>query len=203
MTAENDEAIVCAVQDGQKEAFGRLVDRHKERVYAMLMRLTGDPQAAEELAHEAFVRSYRNLKNFRGKSRFSTWLTQIAINLARDHIRERQRSKAVSLEAILERDPDTLQFAERRSHYDPLAEVSARDMIEKFEIALRELPQNYREVFVLHHIQDVSYEDIAAATGDSVGSLKVRAHRARKLLKDKLFPEETSVTPEDILRQKR
>jgi len=199
MAAHNDEAIVRAVRNGRKEAFAGLIDGHKESVYGTLMRLTGDPQVAEELAHETFVRAYQNLKSFRGESRFSTWLIQIAINLARDHVREHRRNKTVSLEAMLERDPDAPVFAERRLHCNPLREVSLRDMVVRLEIALRELPSSYREIFVLHHVQDISYEDIAALTGDSVGSLKVRAHRVRKLLRERLFTETNHLTPEDVM----
>jgi RNA polymerase sigma-70 factor (ECF subfamily) len=74
MNFDPDEAIVRAVQDGQIEAFAGLVDRHKDRVYGMLMRLACDPQVAEELAHETFVRAYQGLHNFRGDSQFGTWL---------------------------------------------------------------------------------------------------------------------------------
>jgi len=77
-------------------------------VYALVARLTGDSLAAEELAHETFVRAYRGLGRFRGDARFSTWITQIAVHLVRDRIRERQRSKTVSLDALLERDSDSL-----------------------------------------------------------------------------------------------
>ena len=186
---DNDETIVRAVQTGETEAFAHLVDRHKERVFAVLVRLTGDPGAAEELAHEAFVRAYRGLGRFRGEASFGTWLTQIAIHLARDRVRERQRTKTVSLEALLERDHEAPVFTETRPEYDPLAELDGREMSDRFESALRELPQSYREAFVLFHVQEVPYETIAKMTGDSVGSLKVRVHRARRLLKEKLFPD--------------
>ncbi|MFH0779003.1 MAG: sigma-70 family RNA polymerase sigma factor [Candidatus Eisenbacteria bacterium] len=198
MIAQDDETVVQAVQDGQKEAFAGLVERHKESVYGTLMRLTGDPQVAEELAHETFVRAYQSLASFRGEARFGTWLIRIAINLARDHLRERRRDRTISLEAMLERDPDSPVFVEHRAGSDPSSEVGARDLVEQFETALRELPDGYCEVFVLHHVQSMSYEDIAAATGDSVGSLKVRAHRARKLLRERLFPESKVVTPENV-----
>jgi RNA polymerase sigma-70 factor (ECF subfamily) len=189
MTIERDEAAVRAVRRGEKEAFAVLVNRHKESVYGMLMRLTCNRQAAEELAHETFVRAFRRLSSFRGESRFSTWLIQIAINLARDYAREQGRNRVVSLDAMLEQDPDSPVLAEAYSRSDPLNEMEESELIEQFENALEELPQSYREVFVLRHLQNVSYEDIAEATGDSVGSLKVRAHRARKLLKERLFPE--------------
>lgn len=195
---DKDEAIVRNVLDGQTEAFAKLVDRHKERVFAVLMRLMADPDVAEELAHETFVRAYRGLPNFRGESSFGTWLVQIAIHLARDHVRQRQRNRFVSLDALLERDADDPQLADRRPHRDPLAEIGEKETMKRFHQALNELPANYREVFVLYHIEDMSYEDIAELTGDSVGSLKVRAHRARKLIKESLFPETKSVTARNV-----
>ncbi len=199
MADQNDETIVRAVRNGRTDAFADLVDHHKESVYGTLMRLTADPQLAEELAHETFVRAYRSLAGFRGESRFGTWLIRVAINLARDHVRELKRNRTVSLEAALERDPDSMAFAERRPHGDPLSEADSGDLLERFEDVLHELPPSYREAFVLHHVQDMSYEDIAVLTGDSVGSLKVRAHRARKLLREKLFPEADHTHPRDVM----
>ncbi len=195
----NDQTTVKAVQAGDREAFATLVNRHKDRVYGVLLRLMADGQVAEELAHEAFVRAYRGLDGFRGQSQFGTWLIQIAVNLARDHIRARKRSNVVSLDALLEQDTDTAVLEDRRPQYDPLAEISEREMRKQLETALQELPPGYREVFVLHHIQNIPYDEISKITGDTVGSLKVRAHRARAILKDKLFPDATRMTPEDIV----
>ena len=194
---DNDMNIVRSVLEGQTEAFAILVDRHSERVYAVLMRLLADPQAAEELAQETFVRAFQGLANFRGESQFGTWLVQIAVNLARDHIKGRRRSRFESLDAVLERDPDHPMFVDSRSRSNPLSELYENEMIKQFEIALAELPPSYREVFVLHHLENMSYEDIAETTHDSVGSLKVRTHRARKLLKERLFPEAREMTPKE------
>lgn len=196
---ESDEAIVRAVRAGDTEAFARLIDRHEERVFAVLVRLTGDRQAAEELAHETFVRAYRGLGHFRGDASVGTWLVQIAIHLARDRVRERSRSKSVSLDALLEREADAPVFAETRPQYDPLSGLSERETAERVEAALQELPPSYREAFVLFHLQEMPYEAIAETTGDSVGSLKVRVHRARKLLKEKLFPGAVKLAPEDAV----
>jgi RNA polymerase sigma-70 factor (ECF subfamily) len=199
MMAQSDETIVSSVQNGQTEAFEVLVDRYKDTVYGMIMRMTGDPQVAEDLAQDTFIRAYRGLSTFRSESRFSTWLVQIAVNLVRDHIRRRRRNRETSLDAMLERDEDAAIFIDKASWRDPLEEISERDLMKRFESALKGIPPNYREVFVLHHIQNMSYEDIAAFTGDSVGSLKVRAHRARKLLKEMIFPEEKQLTPNDVV----
>jgi RNA polymerase sigma-70 factor (ECF subfamily) len=195
---DNDISIVRSVQEGQTEAFAGLVNRHRERVYAILMRLVADPQTAEELAQETFVRAFQGLTNFRGESRFGTWLVQIAVNLARDHIRGRQRSRFESLDAALERDPDQAVFVDTRSQSNPLSELYENEMIKQFEIALAELPPSYREVFVLRHIENMSYEDISDSTHDSIGSLKVRAHRARKLLKERMFPDAREMAPEEL-----
>ena len=203
MIVDKDQTIVRAVQNGQTESYAILVDRHKDQVYGMLMRLTGDPQAAEELAHETFVRAYQALGGFRGDSRFATWLTQIAVNVARDRVRELQRNRFVSLDELLERDADAPVFADNRPHYDPLAEVSERDLLKRFERALQTLPAAYREIFLLHHMQGISYEDIAKTTGDSVGSLKVRSHRARKILKEALFSGSEPAPSEDAADEKR
>jgi RNA polymerase sigma-70 factor (ECF subfamily) len=195
----DDQTIVKAVQAGDREAFSVLVNRHKDRVYGVLMRLSADPQLAEELAHEAFVRAYRALDSFRGQARFGTWLVQIAVNLARDHFRARRRVDVVSLDALLERDTDAAVLEDTRPQTDPLSEISEREMRRDFERALQELPPAYREVFVLHHLQNIPYDEIQKITGDSIGSLKVRAHRARRILKDKLFPDARRMSPEDVV----
>ena len=195
---DQDEPIVREVQAGQTEAFAGLVSRHKDKVYAMLLRLVRDPDAAEELAQETFVRAWRGIGGFRGQALFGTWLVQIAIHLARDRMRERRRGRTVSLDELLENTADESILTDTRQGRDPLSEISDRDMVKRLEAALGDLPPNYREVFVLHHIQDVPYEEIASMTGESVGSLKVRAHRARKLLREAISPGAQFVAPEDL-----
>lgn len=186
---DRDESIVREVQAGRTDAFAELVDRHKDRLYAILLRLTGDRDAAEELAQEAFVRAWRGIDGFRGQSLFGTWLVQIAIHLARDRVRERRRDRTVSLDELLERNTDDSLFPDARAAGDPLDGLADRDMIRRLETALEDLPHAYREVFVLRHMEDVPYEEIATMTGDTVGSLKVRAHRARRLLREAISPD--------------
>jgi RNA polymerase sigma-70 factor (ECF subfamily) len=199
MTATSDEDIVRAVQSGRKDAYAELVNRHKDTVYGVLRRLLRDPDVAEELAHETFVRAWRGLGAFRGEALFSTWLVQIAVHLARDRVRERQRSRTVSLDELLDRDADDSELPDSRSYSDPLAEIAARDTARRLESALEGLPATYREVFVLHHVNELPYDEIATITGDSVGSLKVRAHRARRLLREALFADTRRGAREDIV----
>jgi RNA polymerase sigma-70 factor, ECF subfamily len=196
---DRDEPIVREVQAGRSQAFAELVSRHKDRVYAIMLRLVGDPDAAEELAHESFVNAWRGIGGFRGHALFGTWIVQIAIHLARDRMRERRRIRTVSLDEMLEKSTDDSVLADMHGARDPLLEISDRDMLRRLKAALGELPHSYREVFVLHHIEDVPYEEIASMTGDSVGSLKVRAHRARKLLKEAMAPDAEFVAPDDTV----
>lgn len=184
-----DAEIVREVQSGRTEAYARLVDRHRDRVFAVLLRLSGDRDVAEELAHEAFIKAYRGLGGFRGDAQFGTWIIQIALHLARDRVRRQRQRTVVSLDELREQQENASALVETRSSFDPVEDLSARELKDRLETALERLPPSYREVFVLHHLEDVPYEEIARATGDSVGSLKVRAHRARKLLKDALFSD--------------
>ncbi len=180
----SDEQIVESVRGGDTEAFRHLVERHQNTVYGMLLRLVNDPDSAEELAQETFVRAYRSLSGFRGEARFSTWLVQIALHAARDRQRSKERTKIISLNELEERRGHEAKLEETRSAFDPLAELSESEFNARLQKGLESLPADYREVFVLRHLEELGYEQIAALTKSSVGSLKVRSHRARKLLRE-------------------
>jgi len=186
---DNDTAVVEAIKAGNIDAYRQLVDRHKRKLYGVMMRLVGDPDVAEELAQETFVKAYTGISGFRGNSSFGTWLVQIGVHAARDHIRRTQRfrdRRVVSLEAYREEHGDVSDPADTRAASDPGSELEGKEAAELVQHALGQLPPEYREVLVLKHFENWPYERIAEETGDSVGTLKVRAHRARKLLKDRL-----------------
>ncbi len=183
---QSDEQIVDAVCGGDTEAFRFLVGRHQDTVYGMLLRLVSDSECARDLAQETFVRAYRSLGGFRGDSRFSTWLVQIAIHAARDHQRSKGRSKVISLSELEERRNPEAAIRETRSAFDPMLQLEERELSQRLQEGLKRLPEGYREVFVMRHMEEMSYEDISTLTGNSVGSLKVRSHRARKLLREYL-----------------
>jgi RNA polymerase sigma-70 factor (ECF subfamily) len=186
----DDSAVVQAVRDGDTEAFRLLVERHQGRLIAVLFRLVGNRDLAEELAHETFVKAFKGLGSFEGRARFGTWLIQIGIHAARDHLRRTRklrRQGIVSLDALrearaTEADPEDPSWAA-----NPMAALRNNETGDMIQTALGTLPADYREVLLLKHLEGWSYEDIAALTGDSIGTLKVRAHRARKLLKAELL----------------
>ena len=182
----DDTQAIAAVRGGETEAFRFLVERHQNRVFGVIHRLTGDLDLTEELAQEAFVRAYRGLPTFRGESGFGTWVVQIAIHAARDAAKNRNKLSLVSLEDNPALGESVGAVADTRPEYDPLEQLAAKELEIRLERNIHSLPPLYREAFVLRIIEERDYEEIAQLTGDSVGSLKVRVHRARGMLKDDL-----------------
>lgn len=176
----SDAQIIAAVLAGDHEAYRHLVERYQDRVFGVLLRLVGDRDVAEDAAQEAFVKAYLSLPRFRGESAFGTWLVQIAIHAARDRVRRRQRRwerELVDEDGSVDvpsPGPDALVNLVRDEDLDHMLQ------------ALQQLPEEYREVLVLKHLEEWSFEEIAQHAQASVGSLKVRAHRARRLLRQAL-----------------
>ena len=189
---DGDASEVRAARDGDARAFRRLVERHADTTFALLLRLVGDRDLADELAQETFVRAWRGLGGFRAESRFRTWLLQIGVNLAREHRRRSARGPhVVSLESLKDdvagsRTPRVPTIDAN----DPVERLRRRDLANRLEQALRKLPADYREAFVLKHVQGIPYETISRMAGVSVGALKVRVHRARTKLRAWLLADE-------------
>jgi RNA polymerase sigma-70 factor (ECF subfamily) len=181
---DEDRIAVEAVRRGSMDRFRDLVDRHGDAVYATLRRLAGSPELAEELAQETFVRAFEHLDEFRGEAGFRTWLVQIALNLVRDRRRRARRSPAViSLEELRARSHGRDDPPEQRPSVEPIARLAQREISARLERELDRLPADYREAFVLKHVEGLPYEEIARVTGQTVGCLKVRVHRARARLR--------------------
>lgn len=185
--ADEDLSTVAAVRRGATEAFRDIVDRHGDLVYSVLRRLVGSPDLADELAQETFVRAYQGLDGFRGEALLRTWLVQIAINLVRDRRRAAGRSpRVVSLDELRERSSDDGEPRDERAMAEPVGRLARREVSSRLQRELERLPLEYREAFVLKHVEGLKYEEIARITGQSIGCLKVRTHRARVRLRQAL-----------------
>jgi RNA polymerase sigma-70 factor (ECF subfamily) len=190
-SGDADRTAVREVQGGDTEAFRPLVARHQGRIYSIIFKMVGDPALAEELTQDTFVHAFRGIGGFRGEAQFGTWLVQIGLHVVRDHIRREQvirKRGEVPLDSLGGEGDETRYLADPRSSSDPLAALGEKELKERVARALDLLPHEYREVLVLKHFEGWSYGEIAARTGCSVGSLKVRAHRARRLLREQLAP---------------
>ncbi|MFO7564464.1 MAG: sigma-70 family RNA polymerase sigma factor [Enhygromyxa sp.] len=172
----DDEALVeRAGNGGDKAAFAELVRRHQGKVRGLLLRLTGNPTLADDLAQEVFLRAYRGLVGFEGRSRFSTWIYRIAYNVFLNH---RARSKELAaLPQGFESSAAAPEGELSPGRYDIRSDLAA---------AIVRLPERYRVVVTLHYLEDVSYPEIAEILDLPLGTVKTHLHRAKKLLRDHL-----------------
>jgi RNA polymerase sigma-70 factor (ECF subfamily) len=170
---DDEEAIVRQCLSGDTQSYSILVDRYKTMIYNLAYRMVGDEDTAKDLAQECFIAGYSGLAQFRFSSKYSSWIYSIALNKCRDHLR--LTKETVSTDEIADILPDRGISPERA--------VSAGQDKDLLQRALNDLPADYREVLILKHIEELSYEEISVITGLGVSALKVRAHRGREMLR--------------------
>jgi len=166
--------LVQEAQAGDLRAFERLYRENERRVFALCMRLSSNPELAEELTQVVFIRAWRKLGSFRGQSSFSSWLYPLTVNVARSERRARMR---------------------RLARVFPTDDVAALEPTPKaptpeagfdLEKAMAALPPGARAVFVLHDVEGRTHEEIASLLGLASGTSKAQLHRARRLLREAL-----------------
>ncbi len=166
-----------ATQSVSTVDFNDLVVEHQRRVYRVLLAILRDPDAAETLTQECFLRAYNGLRDFRGDASVATWLVRIAVNLARDHMRSRRVSFWRRLVAGTE-EADAATAAQADWRPSPERDLVAREQLAAVWSAAQTLPQQQRTVFVLRFVEDMSLEEIAVATSLRVGTVKAHLFRA-------------------------
>jgi len=180
MPDELDELVVAA-REGDRVAFERLVRATSADTYTLALRLTANEEDARDVMQEAYLRAFRGLRKFRGDAQFTTWLYRITANCASTHLGRRARHQ--NDELVPDSDPE-------EQHHDRIPELRAEsaDLRARLQDAIRLLPPKLRAVVVLRDVYDLPHEDIAAELGISESAAKVRLHRARRRLREELFP---------------
>ncbi|MEO0225658.1 MAG: sigma-70 family RNA polymerase sigma factor [candidate division WOR-3 bacterium] len=171
---EEDAKLVARVKMGDLTAFDELVQRHEVRIYNLCYRMLHDQNDAHELAQDTFVKAYRAIGKFDGRSSFSTWLYRIAVNNCINFLKK--RPKELNLESSYE----------GISSYNPEATYRRRIMSKILHKAIEMLPEVQRAVFTLKQIEGLSYKEIADHLGKSVGTIKASHHQAVINLKNYL-----------------
>jgi len=185
---EAEATLIRRIRNGERELFYELVKPYERRVYAATYAILRNEADAEDAAQEAVLKAFKNFRQFREEARFSTWLTQIAVNEAR--MRRRREHPDVMEPLADQRDEDgsyvPRDFADWREI--PSETLERKEVREKLIEALATLGERYREVFVLRDVQQLSIDETAKALGISIASVKTRLLRARLMLRDLLAP---------------
>ncbi len=179
-----DEDLVIQAQAGDEAAFTELVHRHEHRVYTLALRMLHNPADAEDALQETFISVLHGLKNFRGESTFATWLYRIAYNATL--MRLRKPPAAASLDAVIENDESAMPRELADWSHGPEAALLNKETREAMDTAVATLPETLRSVFLLRDVDGLSTEEVATVLNISTNAAKVRLHRARLALRDKL-----------------
>ena len=166
----SDEMTMRAVQADHVDQLGVLFRRHSRRVFVQCLRLVGDPDVADDMVQETFLRVLRHRASFRGSARFTTWLHRIASNVCLDHLRGRRRPVSNDVDSEASQAVTVFQPTES-------------DGVSVLRSALDKLSQDKRELLTMCRLEGLSYADAAERLGVSEGALRVRVHRAMTELK--------------------
>jgi RNA polymerase sigma-70 factor (ECF subfamily) len=174
--------IVKRAQKGDRLAFGELVELYKDKLFNLGYRMLGNPQEAEDVAQETFLRAYSNLQTYNPNHKFSTWIYRIATNLCIDRIRKKKPDYSLDSEV------DGIEGGDMYSRLaspgpTPLEELVRTETQREVQSAIDALPENYRAAVILKYIHDLSLQEIADILEVPVSTVKTRIHRGREALR--------------------
>ena len=184
-----DEDLVTAHLEGRPGAFQRLYNRYRDGLIHFITRKTGDPDRAQDLVQEAFIRVTRHLHRFDTTKKFSTWVYTIAGNLSKNELRNRSRSPLVLFQRLTNNwddDHRPIQFEDSSTKPDDL--YRKRYLQRLVEDTVQTLPEHHQLVFRLRELEGKSYEEISEITGVNLGTVKSRLHRARNSFAQRIEP---------------
>ena len=172
MKDESDGELVRRVLAGETRVYAKLVDRYRERLGRYALRMLGNKDDSEDVLQDTFIRGYRSLASCDERGGFGPWVFGILVNRCRTHAARRSRTRDVMVRSELALAAASVQSSERSD--------ALRDAI---HWAMRQLPVEQREAFLLHHVEDLSYEAMETVTGVRAATLRMRVFRARDELR--------------------
>ena len=182
--ASEDRELVLRCLKEDEAAYRLLLEKYRRPVFGIVRRMIPNEEDARDLAQEAFIRAFKNLKQFDVERRFSSWLFRIANNLCIDHYRRR---KLLTVPMVRSMDGETEETWELPDPSPgPGEEFSNQERARRLAATVQSLPPGYRVVIVMRHQQGLAYDEIAESLDLPLGTVKARIHRAHRLLKEKL-----------------
>jgi RNA polymerase sigma-70 factor (ECF subfamily) len=187
--ALSDEEVVARVLDGDLASFEILMRRHNQRLYRIGRAILRNDAEAEDVMQDAYVRAYEHLSQFAGRAKFSTWLSRIAVNEALARRRRLRAHEELEPSNMKDENGNKMESMERfeSSTPNPEQQAASSEMQRLLESAIEDLPDDYRSVLVLRDVEEMDTNEAAAALDISEENVKVRLHRARALLRKKMF----------------
>ncbi len=182
---ESEQALVNLALGGDQKAYKALFEMHRQAIFHITVKIVRNPDEANDLVQETFIKAFGSLKTYDHNYRFSTWLYKIAANSSIDFLRKR-KIDSLSLDKPIATADGDVQMEIPDNTYNPEQDLHNRERSGGIEDAIESLPEKYKEVIVLRHKEDRSYEEIASMLKVPVGTVKARIFRARELLKKKL-----------------
>jgi RNA polymerase sigma-70 factor (ECF subfamily) len=180
LSAIADCELVTRAVEGREDSFEELVRRYQRPIAAYVYRMVGDYEAALDLTQEVFIKVYNSLSRYRSEFKFSTWIYKIAHNSAIDHLR-RYSTREQSL--LNEFDGEQRELPVESRRISPEQEYAGKERRAEIEQVVQGLPGAYRELVLLRHSHDLSYDEIAEVTGLPLGTVKNRLFRAREVMR--------------------
>jgi RNA polymerase sigma-70 factor, ECF subfamily len=182
----NDQVYINKILDGDTNAFTVLVDRYKDLVYTLSMRMMKNREEAEEVAQDTFIKTYSSLNKFKGDSKFSTWIYRVAYNTCLDRLKKNKRQQyTVAIDEYTEHQVKTLDNA--------LDQIEAKEKEQAIQNCLELLPSEDSFLLTLYYFEELSLDEISKIVGLKPNNVKVKIFRSRKklatILKEKLDNE--------------
>jgi RNA polymerase sigma-70 factor, ECF subfamily len=172
----SDRELVAACQRGERDAFRALFEAHKDKVYSIALRFSGDPAIAMDIAQDTFLKLFSSIRDFRGDASFETWVYRLVVNSCLDHRRRSWRLIPIADELL----------AALQAPADSLDEILRGELINRVQAAVERLSPDLRMVIVLRYTEGLSYDEIAAVMACSPGTVASRLNRAHKALERRL-----------------
>ena len=178
-----EQELIQSAKNGNTVAFEQLIENHQQRIFSIASRIAGNQDDAADMAQEVLVKVFRNLKHFRGDSKFSTWLYRVATTTCLDEQKKLRRHTAYSLDQELETEEGSVASQVKDTAPTPEEATEQKALRNAIHLAIGKLKDEHKKVILLREVQGLSYEEIARVLQCSEGTVKSRINRARENLK--------------------
>jgi len=177
MDQNQEREIIKRVEKGERDAYALLIEMYKGPLFNLAFRMTGSYSDADDLTQEIFIRAYQKLQQFDQDKKFFTWLYTLGINLIRNHLKKKAKDVANHTMDHQFRGPQT------RGDESGEGDFPSEDSMRSLDENMQRLPVDLREAIILKFYQDLTFEEVAAITGDSLSAVKMRVYRGLEKLK--------------------